>query len=168
MQTRSCFISLPCRPMLSMVLHTQQKGLCGAAIGEKNKMKLRDAFYKTSLLVRCLLVAHRILPFGPAGPLIIDSLTSNQAIRETAKSYLFWAVFDVAVSLREFPTRRSVLRCDQRSRDQKRNDRITCFLSRSSLVAVTSFWKSWALAGIGDFHGCEGRCFGRLLSAHRG
>jgi multidrug resistance protein, MATE family len=67
------------------------EGLCGAAIGEKNKMKLRDAFYKTSLWcgVFSLLIAFA---FWAGGPLIIDSLTSNQAIRETAKSYLFWAV----------------------------------------------------------------------------
>ena len=65
--------------------------MCGAAIGEKNKTKLRDAFYKTSLWcgVFSLLIA---LGFWAGGPLIIDSLTTNAAIRETARSYLLWAV----------------------------------------------------------------------------
>jgi len=67
------------------------EGLCGAAIGAKSKTRLRDAFFKTSLWSGVFSVLIAVV-FWFSGPLIIDSLTTNLSVRETAKEFLFWAV----------------------------------------------------------------------------
>ena len=77
------------------------EGLCGAAIGAKDKARLRDSFFKTSLwgFVFSVLLS---LTFWLTGPAIIEALTTNESIRETAKGYLVWAILLPPLSIASF------------------------------------------------------------------
>ena len=127
------------------------ESLAGQAYGARRMGDFGAARSATTFALVLSIVAAPI--YWGLGPLVIDAITIEPQVRETARQYLIWVVVSPVVSVWPFMLDGIFIGC---TRSEMRNAAMMslCFYLGFLVLAPAGPWQSRFMVGSYGFHGC--------------